>query len=74
MNMRLSHNEQQQRKQEYLSRQKTKHNNRDNITKNVHSIIYRPFGLNDGYEGLKTYKQVLNWISIQEITIPSIKM
>ena len=27
MNMRLSHNEQQQRKQEYLSRQKTKHNN-----------------------------------------------
>ena len=47
---------------------------RDNITKNVHSIIYRPFGLNDRYEGLKTYKQVLNWISIQEITIPSIKM
>ena len=46
----------------------------ENITKDVHSIIYRPFGLNDRYEGLKTYKQVLNWISIQEITIPSIKM
>ena len=49
-------------------------NHRDNITKNVHSIIYRPFGLYGRYEGLKTYKQVLNWISVQEITIPNIKM
>ena len=47
---------------------------RDNITKNVHSIIYRPFGLYGRYEGLKTYKQVLNRISVQEITIPNIKM
>ena len=47
---------------------------RDNITKNVHSIIYRPFGLYGRYEGLNTYKQVLNRISVQEITIPNIKM
>ena len=46
----------------------------DNITKNVHSIIFWPFGLYGRYEGLKTYKQVLNWISVQEITIPNIKM
>ena len=46
----------------------------DNITKNVHSIIYWPFGLYGRYEGLKTCKQVLNWISVQEITIPNIKM
>ena len=51
-----------------------KHYIRDNTTKNVHSIIYRPFGLYGRYEGLKTYKQVLNWISVQEITIPNIKM
>ena len=49
-------------------------NYRDNITKNVHSIIFWPFGLYGRYEGLKTYKQVLNWISVQEITIPNIKM
>ena len=47
---------------------------RDNITKNVHSIIFWPFGLYGRYEGLKTYKQVLNRISVQEITIPNIKM
>ena len=47
---------------------------RDNITKNVHSIIYWPFGLYGRYEGLKTCKQILNWISVQEITIPNIKM
>ena len=46
----------------------------DNITNNVHSIIFWPFGLYGRYEGLKTYKQVLNWISVQEITIPNIKM
>ena len=49
-------------------------NSRDNITKNVHSIIYRPFGLYGRYEWLNTYKQVLNRISVQEITIPNIKM